>query len=54
MTSWKSTKDSSLLTDPSMRAKNGSAKTLTVSSPMTSATDAARRLDGERAARLRT
>jgi hypothetical protein len=54
MTSWESTEDSALLTDLSMRAKNGSAKTLSVSSPMTSATDPARRLDGARAARLRT
>ena len=54
MTSCESAKDSSLLTERSMRAKNGSAKTRTVSSPTTSATDPARRVADERAARLRT
>jgi hypothetical protein len=54
MTSCTSAEDSALLTERSMRAKKGSVKTLTVSSPMTSAMDPARRLAGERAARLRT
>ena len=54
ITSWMSAEARALLTDRSMRAKNGSANTFGVSSPITSATDPACRLATDREARLRT